>query len=222
VSGMSRRILLINPNSSMATTDMMVAIAQAAAGDAYEVVGATASRSPPMITEPEALAASAPQVVEIALARAADCAGIVVSAFGDPGLAQVQARSSRPAAGICESSVREAAAGGRSFAIVTTTPALAEAINGLVAATGLGALYTGMRLTQGDPMALAADADAVRIALGSLVSTCVEKDKAEAVIIGSGPLARVASQLRPLFGVPIIEPIPAATRRVIASIEGRR
>jgi hypothetical protein len=43
------RILIINPNSSQATTDMMVRIAQSAASDGVEIIGATATKSPRMI-----------------------------------------------------------------------------------------------------------------------------------------------------------------------------
>jgi Asp/Glu/hydantoin racemase len=41
------RILLINPNSSTTTTDMMVAIARDTAGDRAIITGATATRAPP-------------------------------------------------------------------------------------------------------------------------------------------------------------------------------
>jgi hypothetical protein len=50
----AHRILLINPNSNQATTDMMVQIAQSAASDDIKIVGATAPHSPPMIVDPEA------------------------------------------------------------------------------------------------------------------------------------------------------------------------
>ena len=59
VGGM-RRILLINPNTSQTTTDMMVRIAQLVASDNVEIVGATAQHGPSMIVDPTALAASAP------------------------------------------------------------------------------------------------------------------------------------------------------------------
>src|SRR5689334_21846783 len=78
------RILLINPNTNQATTEMMVRIAQSTAPGNVEIIGATAQQGPSMITEPAALAASAPQVVEIGTARAKEVSGIIVSAFGDP------------------------------------------------------------------------------------------------------------------------------------------
>ena len=121
-------ILLINPNSSHATTEMMVGIAAAHVPDGVRVIGATAQKSPLMITTVAALSASADEVVEIGIGHAADVAGIIVSAYGDPGLETLRASVSIPVVGICEASMIEAAADGRRFGVATVTPELADAI----------------------------------------------------------------------------------------------
>ena len=211
-----RRILLINPNSSTATTAMMVGIAQAVAAGACEMAGATARRAPPMIVEPDALAAAADEVVEIALANDGKYDGFIVAAFGDPGLAAVRERCRAPAVGIAESACREASAGGRRFGIATTTPALKAAIDQRVALLGLSAQYTGVRLTSVDPTELVKDGDRMRDALADVVRHCVNDDGAEAVIIGGGPLGEAARELAPMFAIPIVAPIPAAVRSILA------
>ena len=78
-----RRILLINPNSSAATTEMMVSIAQAAAADACDIAGATARRAPPMIVEPDALALAADEVIEIAVSNNGNYDGFIVADVPD-------------------------------------------------------------------------------------------------------------------------------------------
>jgi Asp/Glu/hydantoin racemase len=93
------RILLINPNSNAATTAMMVAIAKSAVSDDVDIIGATATRAPQMIVSMEALEAAAPEVEEIARAHQNSCDGIIVCAFGDPGLAGIKAASRLPARG---------------------------------------------------------------------------------------------------------------------------
>jgi allantoin racemase len=208
------RILVINPNSSQATTDMMVRIAQSAASDGVKVIGATATRSPQMIVEPAALAASAAEVVEIGMRLAGDVAGIIVSAFGDPGMRDLQARVGVPVVGIAQSSMLEAASGDRRFGVATTTPELVAAINARAAELGLASLYTGIRLTSGDPLELARHPDDMTEALGKAVLACIELDGAKAVIIGGGPLGNAATALAQRFAVPVIAPIPAAVRRV--------
>jgi len=82
----SPQILLINPNTSRDTTDTMVAIARTCVPADVAVQGATASRGPSVITTAQALAAAAAAVIEIGLRSASEVSGIVVGAFGDPGL----------------------------------------------------------------------------------------------------------------------------------------
>lgn len=214
-AGGATRILLINPNSSQATTDMMVRIAQSAAPGDVEVVGATAERSPSMIVDAAALAASAPQVVEIGSGAGKDVSGIIVSAFGDPGIAELRRRVGVPVVGIAEAAMLAASDKERRFGVATVTPRLVASIDARAAELGLGRLYTGTRLTSGDPVTLAADPDRLIEALRGAVSACIELDGAEAVIIGGGPLGNAATALTPMFSIPVIAPIPAAVRRLV-------
>ena len=216
------RILLINPNSSATTTVMMVGIAQAAS-DACVISGVTARRPPPIIVEPDALAAAAEEVVEIAVSHDdGGYDGFIIAAFGDPGLLQVRDRCCTPAAGIAASAFREAAAGGRRFGIATTTPALKTAIDQLVVSSGLAAQYTGFRVTSAEPTELVRDKDTLRDALADVVRSCIIEDGAEAVIIGGGPLGQAARDLQPMFAIPIVAPIPAAVRSILADLRQQR
>ena len=216
---MTPHILLINPNSSVATSDMMQAIAQRAAAGRLDVKVVTADRSPTMIVTPEALTASAAQVVELGTAHGRDCVGIIVSAFGDPGLAELRRKVNVPVVGICEASMIEASQGGRRFAIATSTPELVEAIDQRAHDLGLGHIYAGVRCTAGDPLALAADADLLAEALAGAVRECIELDSAEAVLIGGGPLGQAAAQLRTRFGRPVLGAIPCGVERVFSLID---
>jgi Asp/Glu/hydantoin racemase len=220
-SGRRARILLINPNSLEATTAMMVAIATSVAIDGFDIVGATATRAPSMIVTPEALDTAAPEVEEIALAHQSSCDGIIVAAFGDPGLAGIKSAMKLPAAGIGEASMLEAADGGRRFGVATTTPLLKAKIDALPETLGLQPRYTGTRFADGDPQELMRDPARLRAALAGAVEACIAQDGAEAVIIGGGPLGEAARELQPMFTVPVIAPIPSAVMRIIRLIEAR-
>jgi allantoin racemase len=215
------RILLINPNSSVATTAMMVAIARSAAVDGVEIDGATATRAPQMIVTPDALDAASTEVVEIAHAHRHACDGIIVAAFGDPGLAGIKTMLNLPAAGIGESSMLEAAENGRRFGVATTTPLLKSKIDALPDALGLRPRYTGTRFADGDAQNLMRDPARLRAALAGAVEACIAQDGAEAVIIGGGPLGEAARELQPMFTVPVIAPIPSAVARIIRLITER-
>jgi len=213
------RILLINPNTSEATTAAMVAIAKAAAPHGTEVSGATARRGPKMILQAEELRAAVPEVIDIGLAAAGEIDGIIVGAFGDPGAAQLRRRVGIPVVGIAEASMQEAAEGGRRFGVATTTPALVEIIAAYAARLGLADFYAGIRLTAGDPLALVADPPLLVDALAEAARRSIECDDAEAVVIGGGPLGQAAIAVAARFATPIIAPVPAAMRRLLRMMD---
>lgn len=209
------RLLLVNPNTSVATTDAMLAVARNAASDGVVIEGATARFGEPLITDEAALAVAADAVLDVPRSPGLD--GIIVAAFGDPGLDALRRSQPVPVTGIAEAAMAEAARHGR-FVVVTTTPALAGPIARLADHYGHGATFAGVRLTPGDPAA--AMADPARL-LTALAAACMDavRDGASAIVIGGGPLAVAARALSQEMAVPIIEPIPAAVR--LASGRGR-
>ncbi|MFF8598369.1 aspartate/glutamate racemase family protein [Streptomyces sp. NPDC015232] len=240
-------VVLVNPNTSAATTRMMTGIARRAlAGTGLRVRGVTVAAGPPMLTDPAALRAAAPHVLAAArrALAAGDCAALIVAAFGDPGVPElrdplgplgapgrvagpehvpapvpvVPVSVPVPVVGIGEAALTEAAAGGRRFGIATTTPLLAAPIDALVARLGLTAGYTGARFTAGVPERLAARPAALLAALETAARACVVRDGAEVVVIGGGPLGDAAETLRSRLAVPVVAPVPAACRRIARAL----
>jgi Asp/Glu/hydantoin racemase len=213
------RLIVFNPNTSVETTARMVAIAAAEAGGRATVEGVTARFGAPLITEPEALAVAATAALaEVDRLREAD--GVIVSAFGDPGLEMLRERITPPVTGIAEAGMAEAAANGRRFAVVTTTPFLVDAISARAAALGHGG-FVGVWTTPGDPAALTAAPGPLRAALAAACRRAITEGGAEAVVIGGGPLAEAARDIAGDCPVPLIEPLPAAVRLSLARLEGR-
>lgn len=107
-------MVLINPNTSTATTAMMTAVARRTLGRALAVRGVTVSSGPRMLTDPAALRAAAPEVLAAGLRAAArgDSAALLVGAFGDPGVAELREATDLPVMGLGEAALTEAAAGG--------------------------------------------------------------------------------------------------------------
>lgn len=208
-------IRLINPNTSAATTRMMVKIARAALPAHFELEGVTATDGVPMIVNAAQLIASEQGVIKMATADAGQVAGVIISAFGDPAIDTVSRLIPVPVVGICEASMLEAAMGQRRFGIATVTPDLVESFGAKAKVLGLSHLFTGTRLTSGDPQALTADRDRLERALAAAAAQCFEDDGAEAVIIGGGPLGQAALALRERFSAPVIAPIPAAVARLV-------
>ncbi|RZL98751.1 MAG: aspartate/glutamate racemase family protein [Variovorax sp.] len=211
-------VLLINPNTSRETTAMMHGIARAALPPAFALESATAARGARMITTAEELSTSIEEVLSIGQAQASRVSAIVISAFGDPGLGRLRERVDVPVVGIGEAALREAAEGGRRFGVATTTPELEAPIVALVERLGLAARFTGCRIPPGDPLVLAANSVLQDEALAEAVRDAVERDGAQAVVIGGGPLSRSAERIAGRFAVPVIAPVAAAMRAVAATV----
>lgn len=211
-------LLLINPNTSRATTAMMVAMAQHTAGMHAHIRGETATLGPPMITTPEALTDAEAVVIKIALREAGTCAGVIIGAFGDPGVATLKRLLSIPVVGICEAAMLEAAAHGDRFAVATTTPALVARIAESAASLRLEHRFAGTWLTAGDPLDLVGNSQRLEAALAGAVEACIRDGGAAAVIIGGGPLSRAAATLAECFPVPIVAPVAAAVRCLLDRI----
>jgi Asp/Glu/hydantoin racemase len=215
-----KHIVLINPNTSVRTTDMMTGIAQRYLPQGYSISGMTADRGVSMITDIAALQASESGVVEMGLACAETAQGIIISAFGDPGLEALRAALTIPVVGLCEASMIAASRDGRKFGIATVTPELVPCFAEKARALGLAMNYTGTRLTNGDPEQLAADPAALLVTLDHATRECFLKDHADAVIIGGGPLGQAAETLQKRFASPVISPIRCAVESLVAALSG--
>lgn len=206
------RLLLVNPNTNVATTETMRRIAAEAAPTGTAVEALTAQFGAPLITDAVALSVAADAVAALADRIAALAPqGVIVSAFGDPGLAALRERLACPVTGIAEAGMAEAAASGP-FAVATTTPDLVSSIAAAARGYGHGAAFLGVTLTVGDVHAVMADAVRLEAALETACREAVDRLGARAVVIGGGPLAEAARALAGRIGVPVVAPIPAAVR----------
>ena len=207
------RIILMNPNSNAGTTRDMVAIA----GRILDgVEGWTAPEGPGMLVTGAALEEAA-RLVGAAEPGPADA--IMVAAFGDPGRAALAARLACPVIGIGAAAARASGAGGRRFAVVTTTPGLEQPIDRLMRAHAGAGRYIGCHFAEGDALALMADPDRLDAALLQAAGRAAQAG-AEVAIIGGGPLGRAADRLAGRAPVPLIAPIPAAAQEIAQALAG--
>lgn len=210
-----KRFLLLNPNTNSITTAMMLDIARETVGDQATIESVTAPRGVPVITDEPALTAAAAQVArltELLVQGAFD--DVLIAAFGDPGLTAARTCGT-PVTGLAEAAIGAAAAGGRRFSIVTTTPALDGALRRRVKAYGAKSSFAGLRYTRSGPEGMA-DAERLRDELFEACTLSARQDGVGAIVIGGGPLAAAARDLRGRIDVELIEPIPTAMRAMLA------
>jgi allantoin racemase len=208
------RLLLINPNTSQATTAAMVGIARESL-PAVEIDGLSAPFGVPLITSPTALEIGRQAVNALIAGRPPfGYQGIIIAAFDDPALSDLRQAVAVPVTGIAEAGMAEAARHGR-FAVVTTTPELAPAIAERAEAYGHGDVFLGTVLTEGDVHQVMGDRQGLADALREACERAVRDLGAQALVIGGGPLAVAARAIAHSLPVPIIEPVPAAVRLAV-------
>lgn len=212
------RIALLNPNTNRRTTAFMADIARGELPPSVTVEPYTMLLGPAIVTDEPALEAAARQIIPTAQSLALHGVdGILISGFGDPGLSDLRGRLRIPVTGIAEAGMAEAAAGGRRFSIITTTPDLDASIRRTVAAYGHAGRLVSLRITEGPAAEMMADPDRLAEALLGLARDCLT-DGAEAVLIGGGPLAVAAGAVSAALSVPVIEPVAAGTRLALARL----
>ena len=215
------RIALLNPNTNSHTTALMLACARGEAPAGVVIEGHTAPRGCSMITNPVELDAAAAVVVELGTELGLiGYAGIIVAGFGDPGLSALRERVKAPVTGLAEASIAEAASGGRRFSIVTVTPELEASLRAAAMRNGGAGVLASIRFTAG-PLAQVMATPAGLA--GALLESCrlaVSEDRAAAIVIGGGPLARAANEIAGHLGVPVIDPVAAAIRLASARAGG--
>jgi allantoin racemase len=207
-------LILLNPNTNDTTTAAMVRIAQDQAGQRARIEGRTAPFGAALITSPATLDLAEHAIGAMAPGLAG-AGGVIVAAFGDPGLDALRAGLRCHVTGIAEAGMAEAAAGGRRFAVVTTTPDLRVRIAQTAARHG-HAGFVGTWVTPGDPVSLMSDPQALLAALDAACRAAIDEGGAQALVIGGGPLAMAARALAGRLPVPLIEPVPAAVRLALA------
>jgi len=207
----------VNPNSSAAATAAMLDIARTVAGPNLHIDDVTAGDGPGVITDPKALDHAADRVVALTPALT-QADGVIVAGFGDPGLAGLRAAGLRVVTGLAEAGMAEAATDGWRFAVVTTTSDLVARIAQSAQALG-HAGFAGTWVTPGDPLPLMAHPERLAAALlAACRRACAEEPGIRAIVIGGGPLALAARIISADAPVPLVEPLPAAVRRILSMI----
>ena len=216
------RILLINPNTTPAVTDLVAGHVRGLAGAGVTLVPVTGRFGARYIASRAASAIAAHAALDALAEHGAGCEAVYLACFGDPGLGALQEVSPVPVVGMAEAACRAASAGGRRFAIVTGGALWGPMLTEFVAALGLGGQLTGVRTVAPTGGEIAADPEAALGGLAAACRACAEADGAEVVILGGAALAGLAARIQPAVPVPVLCSVEAGTRAVLAAAGAER
>jgi allantoin racemase len=206
------RLLLLNPNTTTALTDRMVAAANLVSASTTEITPLTAPRGVPYIaTRAEAQIGGA-----IALEMLAECHGdfdaAIIAAFGDPGLGGARELFALPIIGLAEAGMLMACTLGRQFSIVTFASALEPWYRECVQWHGLGSRCASIRTLGGAFTSISDVQDEKESLLVELAQTAITQDGADVILLAGAPLAGLAGKVRDRLPVPVIDCVGAAVK----------
>jgi allantoin racemase len=207
------KILFANPNTTVAVTERIAAVARAAASPGTEIVAVTAKTGVPYIATRAEAIIGAHAALELLADHSAGCDVAVIAAFADPGVGGARELLSIPVIGMAEAAMLTACMLGRRFSIVTFATAMGPWYRECVDANGLAGRLASIRCVPGGFRDINTVQDEKRAALIDACNHAVAEDEADVVILGGAPLAGLAHHIADAVPVPIVDGVAAAARQ---------
>lgn len=215
-----KRILIINPNTSAETAARMEAICREIA-EPGTTVEAIAIQPRPGFSAHKVfsyvdLAICTPETIKLAWQNRNRFDGMIVAGFSDVGVDAIKEMLSIPVLGIAEASYHLASLISHRFSVLTGTTKWTPPKEDYVRAMGIEAKVVSFRSysewNENDSF------EELKARLLEVARRAVDKDGAEAVILGGGPLIGYGKLLQAELGIPVIDPTVAAFKLMEAMI----
>jgi allantoin racemase len=227
------KLLVINPNISPDVTALIESEALRSAAPGTELVVRTAGHGVEYIeTRFESLIAAG-AVAEVIAEYTAEAAGgtssdgasrgdridgVVVAAFGDPGMPALKELTDVPVIGITEAALCAAALQGHRFSIIAISDRIRPWYLDCVERFGLGGRLASIRSINESLNGIGSVQQDFKETLLALSRQAVTEDGADVVILAGAPLAGLARELRGQIPVPVVDGISAGIRMAEAVV----
>jgi allantoin racemase len=217
---MSRRLLVINPNSSVKMTEDIQNTAAALGNGRLDIEVVRMSGSPETLESfADYTAAGAEVIGYLRETRAAGFDGVVLACMGDPCLAAVKEVCPSPAAGIAEAGISAALLMGYKFSILASSGKAKPMMESMVMSYGLGSRMASVEAFNIPIAAFMEDRDLLREMVLKTSRTAIEKG-AEVLILGCAGMTMLGDEVSALTGAPVVDPVKAGIVMMDALLEG--
>ncbi len=206
---MTKRILIINPNTTASITDRVLTAAGTMA-PTVEFVGVTGRFGARYIANRATYAIAGHAALDAWAGAPGPFDAVILACFGDPALEALQELSATPVVGMADASVSLAVERPGRFSIVTGGDAWRPMLHEFVVLRALSGRLASIRTVAPTGGAIARAPDEALSLLREACAKCFEDDGAEAVILGGAGLIDLAPKLRPFFNGLIIDSLEAA------------
>lgn len=199
------RLLLVNPNTTPAVTDICAAAARAAAAPSTEIVPVTGGFGARIISSRAENAIAEHALLDLLAHHQAGVDAVLLAVSYDTGLLAARELLDIPVVGMTEAAMIAASLVSTRFALVVfSTPQLYRE---LVVARGYGDRLAGIGIVEAQPTQVATDPGAVdRLAIGA-VERVVAETGAEAVVLCGAAMAGMPQRIGAELSVPAFDGI---------------
>ncbi len=216
---MTTRILVINPNSTVAVTeDIDRALAPLRFADGPGIVCLTLAEGPPGIETQEHIDSVVEPIRRRVEAEEARAAAFVIACFSDPGLKEAREATAKPVFGIAESGLMSAMARAGRVGVIAILEASVERHRRFYRAHGIESRVAGELALDLGVLELAEE----KVAFARLTEVggrLRDESRAEVLVLGCAGMARYRARLEAALGVPVIDPTQAAVAMAIAAVQ---
>ena len=212
-----KSILVINPNTSEAVTDKLLAACRGAHPQ-LQWDGATAGFGAAYIASEATYAVAAHAVLDAYASHYAGHDAVLIACFGDPGLLALREVATVPVVGLAQASFQMAAVRGP-FAVVTGGKAWGPMLERFARAHQLDAQLRGVFTVEFTGAQIAAEPERAR---GDLCRACQAgvDAGAQTILLGGAALAGMAVKLQPGVNVPVLDNVLLGARAVADAAGG--
>lgn len=206
------QLLLINPNTSVEITELVLHHARGFAAPGTQITGATGRFGARYIATRAACAVAAHAALDAYAEYGGTADAVILACFGDPGLFGLRELAHQPVLGLAEAACQAAAKLGGRFAIVTGGERWGPMLEEFVAGIGLAQHCAGVSTVAPSGAEIARDPDAALTLLTDACNAAIKKHQASRVILGGAGLAGIAPRIAPRVHAPLIDPLQVAVR----------
>lgn len=203
-------VMVVNPNTTASMTDLVVAAARGVARPTTRLIGSTASAGVASVeTNADEISGALAVLHQVERGERAGVDGYVIACFGDTGLAAAREVAAGPVVGMTEAALLTAALLAARFVVVTTPRRTLEQSHRVVRLLGL-AHRCVVRAVDIPVLNVAGGADAYAEVFEAAAREAMERDNAEALVLGCAGLCELTEPLRANLGIPVIDGVLAA------------
>ena len=215
---MHDRILVINPNSTVAVTraiDHAMAPLRIAGGP--EIACLTLEEGPPGVESQADADAVIQPLCRVIREKEPDAAAFVIACFSDPGLFSAREATTKPVLGIAECGILTALTLGHRFGVISI---LARSVPRHL--RYIGAMGLGQRLAGDLPIGLGVtELTDARVSLTRMIDVgrrLRDGYGADVLVMGCAGMARYRSDLEEAVRIPVVEPTQAAVAMALGRV----